>query len=175
MHGTARTHGPTPFPGSGRAPSRADRTRARLRAAAAPLAAGGVTVAAVTLVATVDPHRPGSYGVCPLYALTGLYCAGCGGLRATYDLAHGDLTGAWAMNPVWVLLVPVVVALWAAWLARRWALPDPEGAAPALAAAGSARSTGSAARRALPWAVLSLVLLYSLARNLPGLGPALAP
>ena len=52
----------------------------------------------------------GSYGVCPLYALTGLWCPACGGLRATHDLAHGDLAGAWAMNPLWVLAVPLVHA-----------------------------------------------------------------
>ncbi|WP_258726931.1 DUF2752 domain-containing protein [Cellulomonas sp. NS3] len=135
-----------------------------------PLAVGGLTAAAVLVVGSVDPHRPGSYGVCPVYALTGMLCAGCGGLRATHDLAHGDLAGAWAMNPLWVLLVPVLVAAWATWLARRWrGVPDP---APGPAGpAGAARTT----RRAAPGVLLVVVLVYSVARNVPALAPWLAP
>lgn len=176
MPSSVRTHGPTPARGSGRAPSWALAGRARFRAAAAPVGVGVLGAAAVALVATVDPHRPGSYGVCPLRALTGLYCAGCGGLRATYDLAHGDLAGAWAMNPVWVLLVPVLVSLWAVWLARRWAPPTarPAGTASASPRASSAGGA-SVVRRVVPWAVLALVLVYSVARNIPALAPALAP
>ncbi|MGW6131641.1 DUF2752 domain-containing protein [Cellulomonas sp. NPDC055163] len=180
MPSSVRTHGPTPARGSGRAPSWVGAGRARVRAARAPLTAGALGAAAVVLVGNVDPHRPGSYGACPLRALTGLYCAGCGGLRATYDLVHGDLAGAWGMNPLWVLLVPVVLGLWAAWLARRWALPAAGDRVPAHAVgpAGTAPAPArpaSVARRVLPWAVLALVLLYSVARNLPALAPALAP
>ena len=36
-----------------------------------------------------DPHQPGAYPACVLHALTGLYCPGCGGTRAAYDLVHG--------------------------------------------------------------------------------------
>jgi hypothetical protein len=135
-----------------------------------PLAAGALGAAAVALVGTVDPHRPGSYGACPLLALTGTYCAGCGGLRATYDLVHGDLAGAWGMNPLWVLLVPVLVAAWGVWLARRWrGVPQ--------RARSDGRTSGASwtARRAVPWVVLAVVLAYSVARNVPALAPWLAP
>lgn len=169
MHGTVRPHGPDLHGGPGRAPSWGPgpgRSRALLR----PLTVGGLAAAAVLLVASVDPHRPGSYGVCPVYALTGLYCAGCGGLRATHDLAHGDLAGAWGMNPLWVLLVPVLVAAWGIWLARGWR------GVPALSP-GAQGATGSSrtARRAAPWVVLVVVLLYSVVRNVPALAPWLAP
>jgi hypothetical protein len=114
-------------------------------------------VGAVALVA-VDPHSPGSWGVCPLYALTGWYCAGCGGLRATHDLLVGDLAGAWAMNPLWVLLVPVLVALWARWTARSW------------------RGTPTAAPSVRTAVLLGVVVVgYSLLRNVPALAPWLAP
>lgn len=133
--------------------------RARLRAARTPLlVAGGVAVAALGLV-LVDPHEPGSWGACPLYALTGLYCAGCGGLRATHDLLVGDLAGAWAMNPLWVLLVPVLVALWARWTAR-------------------ALRTGRRAAAPSAWVALgaaAVVVVYSLARNVPAWAGVLAP
>lgn len=169
MHGTVRPHGPALHGGSGRASSWGA-GGSRGRAVLAPLAVGGLAAAAVLVVASADPHRPGSYGVCPVYALTGMLCAGCGGLRATYDLAHGDLAGAWAMNPLWVLLVPVLVAAWGAWLARGWRA----GAQP-VRAAGSASGAARTVRRAAPWALLLVVLVYSAARNVPALAPWLAP
>ncbi|WP_246855120.1 DUF2752 domain-containing protein [Cellulomonas sp. Y8] len=133
--------------------------RARLRAARTPLlVAGGAAVAALGLV-LVDPHEPGSWGACPLYALTGLYCAGCGGLRATHDLLVGDVAGAWAMNPLWVLLVPVLVGLWARWTAR-------------------ALRSGRRAAAPRAWVALAaaaVVVLYSLARNVPAWAGVLAP
>ncbi|RMI13526.1 DUF2752 domain-containing protein [Cellulomonas triticagri] len=106
-----------------------------------------------------DPHGTGSWGVCPLYALTGLYCAGCGGLRATHDLLVGDLAGAWAMNPLWVLLVPVLLGLWAWWLTR------------AVRTGGPAR--GPSVTVALVGA--AVVVLYSVARNVPAWAGLLAP
>lgn len=133
--------------------------RARLRAGRTPLlVAGGAAVAALGLV-LVDPHAPGSWGVCPLYALTGRYCAGCGGLRATHDLLVGDLAGAWAMNPLWVLLVPLLVGLWLRWVA-------------------GALRTGRRAAAPPGWVALAgaaVVVLYSVARNVPAWSGALAP
>ncbi len=145
---------------AGPRPARAATTvAARLRAARTPLLLAGVaTVGAVALVA-VDPHTPGSWGVCPLYALTGRYCAGCGALRATHDLLVGDLAGAWGMNPLWVLAVPVLVALWLRWTARGLRTGRPTATPPAWVAV----------------AVGVLVVGYSVLRNVPALSPWLAP
>lgn len=123
------------------------------------LALGAIALAGTALVARVDPHEPGHYPVCPLFALTGLYCAACGGLRAVHDLAHGDLAGAWDMNPVLVLAVPVLLVAWLRWV-RRAARHEP----PRLA-------RGTAA----PLAVLVLLVVYSVLRNVPALAPWLAP
>jgi hypothetical protein len=151
-----------------------------VRSSALPLGVGALGAAAVLVLARVDPHRPGSYGACPLFALTGLYCAGCGGLRATHDLVHGDLAGAWAMNPLWVLVAPVLVLVWVRWLSRRWGAatgPGPESrpGGGSEVVAGPLRVPEPAAPAWLPWAVLVLVLLYSAARNVPVLAPWLAP
>ena len=141
------------------APPDAPSTRARLRAARGPLVvAGGAAVVALGLVLR-DPHGQGSWGVCPLYALTGAYCAGCGGLRAMHDLLVGDLAGAWSMNPLWVLVVPVLAALWARWLVR------------ALRTGRPARAPS--ARVAI--VATAVVLLYSAARNVPAWAGLLAP
>ena len=80
----------------------------RWRAGVAPLVAGGVVAGATLVLALVDPHE-GGYPLCPLRALTGWACPACGGLRATHDLATGDIAGAWAMNPLWVVVVPFLV------------------------------------------------------------------
>jgi len=133
------------------------------RALLLPLAVGAATAVAALYVAAVDPNRPGHYLVCPVYLLTGMYCAGCGGLRATHDLLHGDLAGAWAMNPLWVLIAPVLVVAWLRWVARV-ARPGAGGRRPARAAPGW-----------LPWAFLTTLIGYSVVRNLPALAPWLAP
>lgn len=67
-------------------------------------------------VRAVNPTVPGRYPSCPFLLLSGFYCPGCGGLRAVHHLAHGDLAGAWDLNPLVTLSIPVAVALWVGWL-----------------------------------------------------------
>lgn len=57
---------------------------------------------------------------CPIRALTGVSCAGCGMTRAWLAVLQGDLTAAFAYHPLF-WLVPVAAALF---LARR-RLPRP--------------------------------------------------
>jgi hypothetical protein len=135
------------------------RSRSRVRAAAAPFAVAAGALGVGALLGTVDPHVPGFYPVCPSYALTGLYCPGCGTLRALHDLWHLDLAGAWSMNPLAVLALPFLVASWLAW-ARR-------------AVTGAPRRWISP-----PWvprALLLVVLAFWVLRNVPALSPYLAP
>src|SRR3954464_12285422 len=66
-----------------------------------------------------DPHQHGSWGLCPSAAM-GIYCTGCGGLRAVNDLTRGDLAAALARNPPLALLIPVAVVLLAIWATDRW-------------------------------------------------------
>lgn len=123
-----------------------------------PLVAGGLVAAATVVLALRDPHTSGSYGYCPLHALTGLWCPACGGLRATHDLAHGNLAGAWSMNPLFVLAVPLAIALWARLVLRR--------------------TQGRAVRPTpawLAWVGLAVVLAFGVLRNIPALAPWLAP
>lgn len=124
----------------------------------APLLAGATVGAATLLVAVRDPHARGSYGFCPLLELTGLACPLCGGLRATHDLAHLDLAGAWSANALWTVTAPVVVVLWLMWL---------------VAAARGRPVTGLSGTAG--WVTLGVALAFSVARNLPGLQPYLTP
>ncbi|WP_125777682.1 DUF2752 domain-containing protein [Antribacter gilvus] len=132
--------------------------RAARHTLAAPLLTGAAVAAATAVLAVHDPHRAGSYGFCPLLVLTGFACPACGGLRATHDLVHLDLAGAWSANALWVLLVPVLVALWTVWTIR---------AARGLPAPRFPVSVGVAG--------LVVLVLFGVARNLPPLVPHLTP
>ncbi|RYP84971.1 DUF2752 domain-containing protein [Nocardioides guangzhouensis] len=91
--------------------------------------------------------------------MTGLWCPGCGSLRAVNDLTHGDLPAAASSNLVLVLALPLVAAIWLAWLRRSWT--------------GAPRRT-TGVPTALVWLVVVPVLVFSVARNLP-FGAWLAP
>jgi hypothetical protein len=56
------------------------------------------------------PARLGIHA-CPLLAVTGIACPGCGGTRAFIDLSNADLAGALAMNPLVTLATLGVVLL----------------------------------------------------------------
>jgi len=94
------------------------RTRlARMRAPSATI--GGLALATLALHVR-DPHESGSWGLCPSAAL-GIYCPGCGGLRAVNDLTNGDLAGALSSNLVLVVVLPFAVVALPVWTAHRWA------------------------------------------------------
>lgn len=130
----------------------------RTGALLAGTAAAGL--AGVTAVGARDPHVPGSWGTCPLLALTGVSCPGCGGLRAVFDLLHGDVAAALSSNALAVVLVAGAALAWAV-------------------AAG-----GLVTRRSVPWerwvtgrataVVVVGLLAFSVLRNTP-LAAGLAP
>lgn len=78
-----------------------------------PLAAvATLAVGATVVLHNVDPYAAGNpLPSCPLYALTGLYCPGCGSTRCLYSLVHFDLPGAMAMNPLLVLSLPLLLLM----------------------------------------------------------------
>jgi len=57
----------------------------------------------------LDPSISGVFPSCPFRALTGMYCPGCGTLRALHGLLHGNITGAFMLNPLTVLILPLVI------------------------------------------------------------------
>jgi hypothetical protein len=123
-----------------------------------PARAGmGSTVRAAlwTLAAVLyrfDPLQYGFYPKCILLSLTGIYCPGCGALRATHALLHGHVLAAAGYNALWVAVLPF------------------------LAYALAARVTRSVSGRRLPTYALSgtqakavfwSVILFMLIRNIP--------
>lgn len=70
------------------------------------LALSLVGTAAVYALYTFNPAKSVFYAPCPFHVLTGLYCPGCGSLRALHHLLHGDLAVAFRLNPLTVLSLP---------------------------------------------------------------------
>jgi hypothetical protein len=126
---------------------RSDRIRGPLLSAAA--------VAAASLALHVrDPHVTHSWGVCPLYALTGIYCPGCGGLRGVNDLTDGHLGQAASSNLLMVLAIPFALVAFGRWSYGAWTGREIH-AIPALP-------------QAVRIGLVALAVAFTVARNLPG-------
>lgn len=130
-------------------PQTADRV-ARLRTPAVVLAGAA---AAMAYVGSVSPYASGNYPTCPLYAVTGLYCPGCGSLRSLHSLANGDLVASLARNPIMPPLLLVLTLVLARWAMLRWRGERFTWDPPAW----------------VPIAIGVGVVVYGVARNLPGL------
>jgi hypothetical protein len=124
----------------------------RLRRLALPGVVGIATLALTAYVAVVDPNQPGHFPVCPTFALTGLYCPGCGMLRATHDLTHGDIAGAMQRNPLAPFLLAAMLALYVLWVVSRW----------------TGRPVRWTPGRWTPWLLVGGFVLFTVARNVPG-------
>jgi len=71
-------------------------------------AGAAVAVGGNQLFDPTSSHVP----LCPLHALTGIWCPFCGGLRAVYELTRLNVVSALHYNLVVVAAVPFVLALW---------------------------------------------------------------
>src|SRR5437762_10943363 len=80
-----------------------------------------VLVAAGCVVLFVfDPAQHAFYPGCALYKITGSYCPGCGGLRATHQLLHGRIFAAFHFNPLFVAALPILLWAFASGIRRRF-------------------------------------------------------
>ncbi|MEO8106399.1 MAG: DUF2752 domain-containing protein [Actinomycetes bacterium] len=121
--------------------------------------AGGA--AAVGLLALRDPNTAGSYGFCPLLALTGWDCPLCGGLRGTNALLHGDVATALDHNALLPLFLAVAVALAVSAFVRA-------GRVDQTPSAVSIRSRPLIVRPVVLWWSLGVVTaVFFVVRNLP--------
>jgi len=122
--------------------------RERLGASAVvALAAGGLGV-----IYVLDPDASDLYPTCPFLAITGLYCPGCGTLRALHQLTRGHPLAALDLNPLMMLLLPFI----AYYLASH----------ATLAVTGRPLKTFFV-RPVFIWMLLGVVLAYWPLRNIP--------
>jgi len=112
-----------------------------------------VTLAALAAAALLALAPPAAYPipVCPFHALTGLFCPGCGTLRAGHHLLGGGLAAAVGHNALFVLLLPLF-AFWGLGLAG---------------AAVAGRTWRCVSTPALGWALLAAIVAFWVVRNLP--------
>ena len=61
-----------------------------------------------TYIFIFEPGKSGFFPVCPFRALTGFTCPGCGTTRGLHKLFHGDVVGAFQLNPLMLLLFPIL-------------------------------------------------------------------
>jgi hypothetical protein len=110
-----------------------------------------VGIGAATLWA-LDPASSGVFPPCPLRYLTGLYCPGCGSLRAMHQLLHGNLAAAWAMNPLTMILLPFLTYGLASEALTAW---RGKGLPQKFMPAGCI------------WGLFAVIVLFGVVRNLP--------
>jgi hypothetical protein len=112
------------------------------------LVAGAVLIAlaGTAWIYAIDPSSSPGVPLCAFHWLTGLHCPGCGCLRATHALLHGQFADALAFNPLFVVGVPLAALVWA-WNRSR---PQPVELRPAWA-----------------WWLVALLLAFGVARNVP--------
>ncbi|MFL6161711.1 MAG: DUF2752 domain-containing protein [Jatrophihabitantaceae bacterium] len=124
---------------------------AAARAQVRPAVVAGLLAAAV--LEWVNPnttHVP----LCPLHAMTGLWCPLCGSLRAGFALLHGQLGTAAHDNLLFVVGLPLLMLLWARSVVHG--------------------GTDRLLPRWAYWSVVAIGLAYGVLRNLPA-GSWLAP
>jgi hypothetical protein len=128
------------------------------------MVAPAVTIGTLSLATLAlhyrDPHQHGSWGLCPFHAMTGLYCPGCGSLRAVNDLTNGHVGAAFSSNVVVTALIPVATVLLVVWALDRWR--------------GRTRHLPWQRLRPLVAAFLAVLVAFTIARN-TGAGGWLAP
>lgn len=74
------------------------------------IVAAALAVAAIALIAVYGLADPATswFPRCPIKAVTGYDCPGCGSQRMLHALLHGNFAQAWEMNPFLMIMVPVV-------------------------------------------------------------------
>jgi hypothetical protein len=57
----------------------------------------------------INPSVSSFFPPCPFHKLTGLYCPGCGSLRALHQLLHGNISKSFNYNPLMILSLPFII------------------------------------------------------------------
>jgi hypothetical protein len=123
----------------------------RLRNTSTILAAT-IVFAALLVVYLFPPGQHAFYPRCIFHVATGLLCPGCGSLRATHQLLHGNLQGAILLNPLFLFLM--------VWLAGLGILR--------FAEKRFGKTLFPTFQRPIwIWALVALIVLFGVLRNFP--------
>ncbi|MCM1258714.1 MAG: DUF2752 domain-containing protein [Roseburia sp.] len=96
-------------------------------------------------------YRTGIGIPCPIRALTGLKCSGCGVTHMCASLLHFDFEGAFAANPALLLLSPLLVIIFSKYVidyirTGRWQM--------------------SFVQNVIVWFCICVLVLYGIGRNI---------
>ncbi len=123
------------------------KTKTILIAVAIPAAVMLIAVIAIPIVRGIPSVDSPWVPKCTLHQLTGLHCPGCGTTRAVHAIAQGRIHDAIRFNPLLVFGLPVILV--------------------AIAVQRHRESRGHRSAPGLAWAIVGVLCLYMLARNLP--------
>ena len=79
-----------------------------LRRGMLAMLAAALVGGALAVLYLFNPLAVNFYPRCLLYVTTGIYCPGCGVLRATHALLHGRIGAALGYNALYVIVLPFV-------------------------------------------------------------------
>lgn len=66
-------------------------------------------VGMVFVYVSLDPNKADFMPKCPFYALTGIYCPGCGSQRATHQLLNFNIVGVLQQNVLYFISLLVII------------------------------------------------------------------
>lgn len=115
----------------------------------AAIVAGGLALA-VGVQLVFDPFRT-DVPLCIVYHLTGLYCPGCGAIRAVHSVLAGDLLLALRSNALITVALPLVAMAFGVWTIRRV----------------RGRTTDLLPSTRVAWVLVALIAVFTVLRNLP--------
>lgn len=127
----------------------ATRPMTRVAVRTAPVRVAVALGAALAADVAFDPHQR-HVPLCPLHAVTGLWCPLCGGLRAADSLAHGRVLTALHENALFVTSLPLLFACWVYWSVQ----------------SSSGRGRALPLGRFMP-VLIAVALVFAVVRNLP--------
>ncbi len=106
---------------------------------------------ALAVLFVFNPAQCAFYPECQFHRWTGLLCPGCGGLRAMYELLHGQLALAFRFNPLFISVLPLL----GAWVVRGMVR--------------KLKNEPAAFEISLfwIWLVIAVVVMFGVVRNLP--------
>ena len=147
------------LPGTGVLAADTPLERSRARRMVPPLVVAGGLAAVTVALHFRDPHQHGTWGLCPFAAL-GVYCPGCGGLRAVNDLGNGQVGAAASSNLLFLIALPFLAYAFARWSYGRWT--------------GRPWQPSTRSMNVTAGVVLAAMFAFAVARNTPA-GSWLAP
>lgn len=111
-----------------------------------------LSVTGVLFLALIDPEKAGYIPACPWRQLTGLYCPGCGSLRAIHAITRLRFDQAFAYNILFAIFLPFLFWFFAVNLVIAFRGPD---------------KVKSFLDPSLSKALLGVILVYFVIRNIP--------